>query len=135
MTSVSATTSTPPAQARTVSDASKSNIDYNAFLQLFIASMKNQDPTKPNDPSQTLSQLASFSNVEQSIKFNEKLDRLVDSSSASLGAVMIGKSLSNLDGSVSGIVTTVENVASGLIARLESGGSIDLSDGYKITSP
>ena len=37
------------------------SLDYNAFLQLLIAQMKNQDPTKPTDPAQFIAQLASFS--------------------------------------------------------------------------
>ena len=132
MTGVSAVSS---ASARPAgSDAAKANIDYNAFLKLFIASMKNQDPTKPNDPAQTLSQLASFSNVEQSIKFNEKLDRLVASSAAGLAAAMAGKGISSLDGSVSGVVQSVENGANGLSAILEGGTRLDLSIGYRITS-
>lgn len=117
------------------SDATKSTLDYTAFLRLFIASMKNQDPTKPNDPSQTLAQLASFSNVEQSIKLNSKLDMLVSSSSANLAASLIGRGLASLDGALSGIVKEVENGSQGLIAILQSGARIDLSLGYKITTP
>src|SRR5581483_10586188 len=39
------------------------SLDYDAFLRLLIAQMKNQDPTKPTDPSQFVAQLASFSSV------------------------------------------------------------------------
>lgn len=117
------------------SAAAKADMDYNAFLRLFVASMKNQDPTKPNDPAQTLSQLASFSNVEQSIKLNDKLDRLVASSSAALAATLIGKGVSSLDGAVAGTVKAVENGATGLSALLEDGRKLDLSNGYMITAP
>ena len=58
----------------TQSDAAAASIDYNAFLRLLIAQMKNQDPTKPMDLAQFMAQLASFSNVEQGIKMNQKLD-------------------------------------------------------------
>jgi flagellar basal-body rod modification protein FlgD len=135
MTSVSTATSSLPAPRQINADAAKANLDYNAFLQLFIAQMKNQDPTKPNDPTETLSQLASFSGVEQSIKLNDKLESLVASSSAALAASMIGKGVSSLDGAVSGMVTGVENGASGLVALLENGNRIVLSNGYKITAP
>lgn len=136
MTSVSTTSAGGPAGvSQPRSDAAKANMDYDAFLRLFIASMKNQDPMKPNDPAENLSQLASFSNVEQSIKLNEKLDRLVASSAAGLAATMIGKGVSSLDGSVSGVVQSVENGANGLSAILEGGTRLDLSLGYRITSP
>jgi flagellar basal-body rod modification protein FlgD len=135
MTGVSAATSNPSVTRQPNPDAAKANLDYNSFLRLFIAQMKNQDPTKPNDPTESLSQLASFSNVEQSIKLNEKLDSLVASSSATLAAAMIGKGVSSLDGGVSGVVTGIENGASGLVALLADGNRIVLSNGYKITAP
>lgn len=42
---------------------SKNQLDQSSFLQLMIAQFKNQDPTKPQDPSQFLGQLAQFSTV------------------------------------------------------------------------
>lgn len=115
-------------------DASKANLDYSAFLRLFIASMKNQDPTQPNDPSQTMSQLASFSNVEQSIKLNEKLDALLASTNANVATGLIGKMISSLDGKLSGNVLEVSNTAGGLVAELEGGGHLNLAEGYRITA-
>jgi flagellar basal-body rod modification protein FlgD len=117
---------------QTSSDAAKAKLDYDSFLRLFVASMKNQDPTKPNDPAQSLAQLASFSTVEQSIKLNEKLDSLVTSSAASLAASLVGKSVSSMDGAVSGTVSRVENDGAGLVAVLESGGRVPLSGGYMV---
>jgi flagellar basal-body rod modification protein FlgD len=134
MTGISATsTSAAIPVSQTRSDATKANLDYSAFLRLFVASMKNQDPTKPNDPSQTLSQLASFSNVEQSIKLNEKLEQLVASSSATFAASLIGKEVSSLDGAISGRVSSVENGPAGLIAVLKDGGRLDLGRGYRMS--
>ena len=45
-------------------------MDYNAFLKLLIAQMKNQDPTEPMTSTQYMAQFATFSQVEQSIKTN-----------------------------------------------------------------
>lgn len=70
--------------------------DFNTFLTLLTAQMRNQDPLKPMDSTAFVAQLASFSAVEQQIQTNEKLDRLVDlfSSSASTGlAEWIGKDI------------------------------------------
>ena len=57
------------------STSSASTLDYSAFLKLLTAQMKFQDPTKPMDSTQFVAQLASFSNVEQGIKMNTKLER------------------------------------------------------------
>ena len=54
-------------------------LDQNQFLKLMIAQMKNQDPTKPMDPSTFMSQLAQFSQVTGIEKMNESITGLNDS--------------------------------------------------------
>lgn len=132
MTIIQPVSNNTPLKAAT-STAAKTNMDYNSFLRLFMAQMKNQDPTKPNDPTETLSQLASFSNVEQSIKLNEKLESILSTSNASLASSLIGRTLSSLDGSTKGTVSSVESVEGKLTATLKGGGVMDLSGGYRIS--
>ena len=70
--------------------------DFNTFLTLLTAQMRNQDPLKPMDSTEFVAQLASFSAVEQQIQANEKLDKLIDLFSASAGsglAEWIGKDI------------------------------------------
>ncbi|CAK9039488.1 Basal-body rod modification protein FlgD [Durusdinium trenchii] len=50
--------------------------DFQSFLQLLTAQMRNQDPLSPIDSTQFVEQLASFSSVEQQIETNKKLDAL-----------------------------------------------------------
>ena len=59
--------------AATTKDADKAGLNYDSFLKLLIAQMKNQDPTDPMDASEQMSQLASFSQVEQTIQTNAHL--------------------------------------------------------------
>ncbi len=119
---------TPQATTGTQAD-----LNYDSFLKLLIASMKNQDPTKPNDPAETMSQLASFSNVEQSIKLNEKLANLISVSSAGQAAALVGKTVSSLDGAVNGVVKSVELRTDGLILILRGGMRLPVGDGIRIT--
>ena len=77
MTTVSPVSSTPTA-TETAAKSSVGDLDYNAFLKLLIAQMKNQDPTKPMDSTAFMAQLATFSQVEQSVSTNTKLDSLLD---------------------------------------------------------
>lgn len=132
VTTIGGATANPRA---TSSNALKTNMDYDSFLKLFMAQMKNQDPTKPNDPTATLSQLASFSNVEQSIKLNSKLDSLLSASNATLASSLVGKSVASLDGSISGIATSVAVEENGLTATLKGGQTLNLSAGYRVGSP
>jgi flagellar basal-body rod modification protein FlgD len=53
----------PSLQLQTKPKKTSNALDQNSFLQLMIQEFKNQDPTKPQDPSQFLSQLAQFSSV------------------------------------------------------------------------
>lgn len=55
------------------------SIDFQNFLQLLTAQLRYQDPTAPLDATQFVSQLASFSSVEQLVSVNKRLDDLVAS--------------------------------------------------------
>jgi len=49
------------------------------FLKLLVAQMSNQDPLKPQDPTQIATQLAQFNMVDQQISTNKLLGELVKS--------------------------------------------------------
>lgn len=123
-----------PGKISTASAEAKARMDYDSFLKLFMAQMKNQDPTKPNDPTATLSQLASFSNVEQSIKANGKLDQILTASNMALASTLVGKTVSSPDGLVSGVAQSIGSGEKGLIATLEGGQTLDLSAGYVVSA-
>jgi flagellar basal-body rod modification protein FlgD len=79
-TPLSATQKTLLQQTETPkTDADKASGDYQDFLTLLTAQLKNQDPLQPLDSTTFVSQLAQFSNVEQQVKMNQKLDGLVAS--------------------------------------------------------
>jgi flagellar basal-body rod modification protein FlgD len=46
------------------------------FLKLLTAQLRNQDPLKPQDNSAFVAELAQFSNLEQTVGINERLDAL-----------------------------------------------------------
>ena len=127
--SVTSTTQSPP----TTTAAPPDSLDYNSFLTLLIAQMKNQDPTKPADPSQFISQLASFSGVEQAIKTNNKLDTLMTSLALSQAEGFIGRTVASADGSVQGTVAGIRIVSGGAVAILEGGQELPLTAGVTVT--
>jgi flagellar basal-body rod modification protein FlgD len=49
----------------------------NTFLQLFVAQLKNQDPTSPADPTQFVTQLAQFTTLEQSTQQTADLNGIL----------------------------------------------------------
>ena len=123
------------AAAQATQPQESSSVDYDSFLKLLVATMKNQDPTKPNDPAQMLSQLASFSSVEQAIKTNSKLDQLLASAATGQAAALIGKVVTSSDGTISGRVAGIEMAGGSLTAILESGQTLPIADGIRITAP
>lgn len=66
--------------------------DFSQFLQLLTVQLQNQDPLSPMDSNEFTNQLVQFTQVEQSINTNTKLDDLVslqlgNSVTAALGYV------------------------------------------------
>lgn len=56
--------------------APKISTDYQMFLKMLTAQMKNQDPLNPIDSTDYATQLATFSGVEQQVKTNDLLTAL-----------------------------------------------------------
>lgn len=117
----------------TSTDAAKSTLDYNAFLTLLVAQLKNQDPTKPMDSSQYMAQLASFSNVEQAIKTNAKLDAMMTAQALSQAESLVGRTIFNEDNTISGQVVAVKVTSDGAVALLADGQQVVLGAGITVT--
>jgi flagellar basal-body rod modification protein FlgD len=136
MTSVSSTTSTTSttsSTSSTSSTASATSIDYDAFLQLLVAQLQNQDPTDPMDSTAYLSQLASFSQVEQQVSTNSKLDALLTSTALQTADSAIGKTLTSADGTISGTVSSVQITSDGVVATLTDGQTVTIEDGVELS--
>lgn len=121
--------------AGTSSAASKSTVDYESFLRLLVAQLKFQDPTQPMDSTQYMAQLASFSQVEQSVQMNSKLDSLLQFSQLSQASDLIGKVVTSGDESVTGTVTEVRLTSQGIVAVLDNGSQLLIGEGVAISAP
>lgn len=64
-------------QAKTQSTAAKLNEDFLQFLTLLTTQLQNQDPLSPMDTNEFTNQLVQFSQVEQQINSNQKLDSIL----------------------------------------------------------
>lgn len=122
-------------QTTTTSTSAKSQttIDYEAFLKLFVEQLKHQDPTAPLDANESLAQLATFSQVEQSVATNKKLDSLLAAQSLSQANGLIGRTLTSLDGTVSGEVVSVQITEDGTLATLADGQTILTGTGVSVS--
>ena len=112
--------------------AEKAKVDYDAFLKLLVAEMNNQDPTEPMDSTKFISQLASFSQVEQSVATNKRLETLLASNHLILAESLIGNTLKSGDGTKEGVVTSVKLTDEGAIATFEDGSQMPIGSGVTI---
>ncbi len=60
----------------TVSDQSASSLTQSDFIDLLVAQVSNQDPSKPLDPSQFMNQLSQFSMVSGVQELNDSFNAL-----------------------------------------------------------
>jgi flagellar basal-body rod modification protein FlgD len=115
-------------------DAARASLNYDSFLKLMLQQLKSQDPTSPVDQKETLAQLASFSNVEQSIKLNQKLDTALDRQRVVEASSLIGKHIKSLAAGDEGIVQSVEIIQNTMFANLDTGSKLELSGEIRISA-
>ncbi len=64
--------------------------DFTQFLTLLTTQLQNQDPLSPMDSTEFTNQLVQFSQVEQSINTNKKLDDMLALQLGSISRVALG---------------------------------------------
>jgi flagellar basal-body rod modification protein FlgD len=108
------------------------HVDYETFLKLLVAEMKNQDPLNPMQSHEYVAQLAAFSQVEQSIRINQKLEDMMQGQALSQAGSLIGKQVEAMDGSTKGIVREVKIYSDGVVAKLDNGDEVVMTAGVII---
>ncbi|KQO66305.1 flagellar basal body rod modification protein [Methylobacterium sp. Leaf465] len=137
--SVASVPSTATSQTAATAAATKSatgiaaSMNADTFLTLLMTQLKNQDPTKPMDSTAYVSELATFSQVEQATKTNTKLDSLLSSSFLSQADQIIGRTITSSDGTVTGEVQSVKITSEGALARLTNGQDVLLAQGISLS--
>ncbi|TKT77503.1 flagellar hook assembly protein FlgD [Aquamicrobium sp. LC103] len=96
-------------------------VDYQSFLRLLVAQMKNQDPTSPMESTDYVAQLATFSQVEQSVQMNNRLEQILQASTFSQAGDLIGREIESADGKIKGKVESVRLFSDGIMAILDNG--------------
>jgi flagellar basal-body rod modification protein FlgD len=125
-TASTATTDTKDTKAKTAAAAGMGKDD---FMQLLIAQLKNQDPMKPMEDKEFITQLAQFSSLEAMDKMTQQMEDLTGSQMLVQAATLIGKqvtaTLPNGD-LVNGTISQVKMI-SGQPTAVVNGREIDTS--------
>ena len=114
-------------------DSADATLNYESFLKLLVAQLKNQDPTEPMDATAQMAQLATFSQVEQTIKTNSNLESLLQRTSLQEADSVIGRTVTSEDGKITGVVKEVTLYTDGIVATLDSGEKLVIGPGVKVT--
>ena len=133
---VSATSSTA-ASTSTTGTSSKTSAALGAaagmgkadFMQLLIAQLKNQDPMKPMEDKEFITQLAQFSSLESMEKMTKQIEDLTGSQMLVQAATLIGKQVSaklETGEVVTGTISQVKMI-SGQPTAVVNGKEIDTS--------
>jgi len=89
-------------------------VSQNTFLTLLITQLKNQDPMNPQDSSQFVAQLASFSSLEQMTAMNKNLTSVLENSVTNLiGHTVTVADQSAQSGFTTGVVSGITYYADG----------------------
>jgi flagellar basal-body rod modification protein FlgD len=91
-----------------------SSLNKDDFLKLLVAQLTHQDPTNPMQDTEFVSQLATYSGLEQQINMNKNLETLIASQNANTAA-----SAMSLIGSVVGFTNEDGLLQSGQVAFLD----------------
>jgi flagellar basal-body rod modification protein FlgD len=134
--SVSAPTTTTsstigPTQTSSASSAVAGSLNEGDFLDLMMDQMKNQDPLNPADPTQYMSELASFSSLDEQIQIQESSSQTASNQAASSALAMLGQNVNYTDSSgnsSSGTVTAVDFTSSGPTLTIGGTSGIQLSE-------
>lgn len=126
-TQITPTVTSPASDVAKAVSKTKEMANFDSFLKLLTTEMKNQDPLKPLDPTQTVTQLATFSGVEQAVKTNTLLTTLIQNASGAQSASLIGRTLSTAQGDPLGVIAGVTTENSTPVALLGDGARIPLT--------
>jgi flagellar basal-body rod modification protein FlgD len=76
MTTVNSTTAYASNVATAPTAEATTGSEFDTFLKLLTAQLRNQDPLSPLDSTQFVEQLATFSSLEQNVKSNTSLETI-----------------------------------------------------------
>ncbi|PCK21512.1 flagellar hook assembly protein FlgD [Bacillus pumilus] len=135
MTTVDSTVRTTALTDTSSSAAKKTDtLGRDQFLKILLTQLQNQDPTNPIDDREFVTQLATFSSLEQQMNMNESISQLNKVMSTFvahqdpfttyvgwIGKEVVGK---QDDKEISGTVKSVKNIDNEYFLYLEDGTKI-----------
>lgn len=115
-----------------------SELSSEEFIELIVTELTNQDPTEPQDTQALLDQIGAIRSIESDTSLIDRLGQLVDQSSFSSAAGLIGavvRGISRESGAVTGQVLSVSQTTDGAVLNLVGGERVLLDDVIEAGAP
>lgn len=111
-------------------------LDFESLLQIILTQLTYQDPLKPVDNFQFVSQLAQFSQLQQSQTLNDQITSLLSAQAASQATSLLGRTVdlsANAGMTVSGTVKAISFASGQPLVTIETAdgqtiGGISIAD-------
>ena len=117
-----------------VSSATNTNsaaygLDFQSLLKIILTQLTYQDPLKPVDNFEFVSQLAQFSQLQQSQTLNDQVTNLLAAQSATQATGLLGRTVDvqTRSGLIAGVVKTVSFSTGEPTVSLEVAGGTQLT--------
>lgn len=106
------------------------SIGIQDFLKILVAQLGNQDPLKPMDNQEFVTQLAQFTSLQQTQEMNDKLSILLQTQAAMQSVGLLGRTVdvTNEGNAYTGTVTALSFTAGSPRLTVKSGNGSLLSD-------
>jgi flagellar basal-body rod modification protein FlgD len=90
-------------------------LDFQSLLKIILTQLTYQDPLKPVDNFEFISQLAQFSQLQQSQALNDRVDSLLIAQGATQATTLLGRTvdIETAQALLSGVVKSVAFTADG----------------------
>lgn len=102
--------------ATNTTTTNKTSLDNDDFMTLLFAELKNQDPMKPMDSGEMMSQIATLNSLNALMSIKESMVEVNKSQTLSYAASLIGKTITAIPDAndpkslVTGVVTSMTNI-------------------------
>ena len=106
------------------------------FLQLLVAQLQNQDPLAPTDSTTFVSQLATFSQLQETQKLTASFDQMLKLQQLTQGTSLIGKTVeyTPADGAAATGLVSAVGVQNGQVLLAVGNSNVPLNQVTQVTA-